>query len=134
MDEPGRDEKARRGATKQRRGGEAARRAWRRRGGGEAAAVAATAMTMAAMAMAAATKARTDEIIAGRAGLVEGYPVRSPSGFGRKAIRRPARQRPQPNITPPQLVPLNEVLPYAGLPLASEIIHIFLRCHAPASQ
>ena len=34
----------------------------------------------------------------------------------------------------PQLVPLNEVLPYAGLPQASEIFHTALRCHAPASH
>ena len=46
--------------------------------------------------------------------------LQHPLGVVQEAIRRLARQGPHPNLTPqPQPVPLNEVLPYAGIPLAT---------------
>ena len=92
-------------------------------------------MTMVAAAMTATAKAADHTtVVTGRAGLVGGERFCALRGR-REPYCRPARQRPHPNLTPhPQLVPLNEALPYAGFPLASEIIPIALRCHAPASH
>ena len=76
-----------------------------------------------------------DETTIGRADdLVSGRRFGSLRGLNGNLLLASQAMTPPKSYPSPQLVPLNEVLPYAGLPLASEIIHIFLRCHAPASQ
>ena len=77
-------------------------------------------MTMVAAAMTATAKAADHTtVVTGRAGLVGGERFCALRGR-REPYCRLARQGPHPNPTPqPQLVPLNEVLPYAGIPLAT---------------
>ena len=83
----------------------------------------------------AAAAAADRRAIIGRAGPLGGERVPLPLGI-EGCLAAGWRGKEPTQILPPlpQLVPLNEVLPYAGLPLASEIIHTFLRCHAPASH
>ena len=99
--------------------------------------MAAAEKAMAAMAMAAAERWRRRRRRRRRTG------ERSPGGPDRSAVGVSGPRGVTGNLPlageakfynpPSQRVPLNEVLPYAGFPLASEIISMALRCHAPAS-